>query len=235
LTYLSDQTIVSTMMPATLRFLRPALATLAFGLVGRAVAQSGSSNSPFMPATAAAVPNAAGETLEFAGVNIMRTKTFVNVFDKQAKKGRWIAVGSIDADINVLTYDPRREQIVVKVGDQQKTLTLRKSTNTFGGAPQPVAILPPAAGFALDAPSPVQAIPLPAETAPLPVVVAPNPEQPAKPLTVARQEEEARMLVSDLLEIGMAQRKAYEEKQRSGTAGQPEQPSAPAPTNPPGT
>jgi hypothetical protein len=47
-------------------------------------------------------------------------------------------------------------------------------------------------------------------------------------LTIARQEEEARMLVSDLLEIGMAQRKAYEEKQRQ--AGNPS--AAPAPTDP---
>ncbi len=222
-------------MKATLRLLRPAAATLAFGLVGSAVAQSGSSNSPFMPVTAAAITPAAGETLEFAGVNIMSTKTFVNVFDKQAKKGRWIAIGSSDAGINVLTYDPRREQIVVKVGDQEKTLPLRKSTTTFGPAPLPVAILPPAAGFSTPAPSPIQPLPLPADTAPLPVATAPKPEQPAKPLTVARQEEEARMLVSDLLEIGMAQRKAYEEKQKSGTTGQPEQPSAPAPTQPPGT
>ena len=227
--------MVPTIMTAILRLLCPALAALAFGLVGSAVAQSGSSNSPFMPATAAAVPQAAGETLEFAGVNIMSTRTFVNVFDKQAKKGRWIVVGSMDAGINVLTYDPQREQIVVKVGDQQKTLTLRKSTTTFGPTPQPVAIMPPAAGFSVAAPSPVPPSPVPAEATPLPIASIPTPEQPAKPLTVSRQEEEARMLVSDLLEIGMAQRKAYEEKQKNSTAGQPEQPSAPAPTNPPGT
>jgi hypothetical protein len=54
----------------------------------------------------------------------------------------------------------------------------------------------------------------------LPLASIPTPEQPAKPLTIARQEEEARMLVSDLLEIGMAQRKAYEEKQKNGTEKQ---------------
>ncbi|PTY05623.1 hypothetical protein DB347_14735 [Opitutaceae bacterium EW11] len=36
----------------------------------------------------------------------------------------------------------------------------------------------------------------------------------AKPGTQAEQEREARMLVSDLMEIGMQQRKAYEEAQR---------------------
>jgi hypothetical protein len=44
----------------------------------------------------------------------------------------------------------------------------------------------------------------------LPLASIPTPEQPAKPLTVSRQEDEARMLVSDRLEIGMAQRKAYD-------------------------
>jgi hypothetical protein len=34
-----------------------------------------------------------------------------------------------------------------------------------------------------------------------------------------RQETEARMLVSDLLEIGMAQRRAYEEAQRKAADG----------------
>jgi hypothetical protein len=222
-------------MPATLRLFRPALAVMALAAVGSAVAQSGSSNSPFMPATAAPASQAASETLEFAGVNIMSTKTFVNVFDKQAKKGRWIAVGSGDAGINVLSYDQRREQIVVKQGDQQKTLTLRKSTTTFGSAPQPVAIMPPSSGFSAPAPAQLPLIPMPAQPAPLPVVSAPMPEQPAKPLTVARQEEEARMLVSDLLEIGMAQRKAYEEKQKSGAAGQPQAAPAAPGTQPPGT
>ena len=36
---------------------------------------------------------------------------------------------------------------------------------------------------------------------------------------VAKQEAEARNLVSDLLEIGMAQRKAYEEAQRRQQQG----------------
>ena len=35
---------------------------------------------------------------------------------------------------------------------------------------------------------------------------------------VVKQERDARMLVSDLLEIGMAQRKAYEEAQKKAAA-----------------
>ncbi len=228
-------------MPTTLRLLRPALALLALGAAGRAVAQSGSSASPFMPPASAMVSTvAASETLEFAGINVMGEKTFVSVFDKQTKKGRWIAVGGTESGISVLAYDPRREQIVVKSGDIQKTLTLRKSNAAANLVNAPsVAPQIPAAGFATTlapgivkiqppppdgAPLPGPAVETPAAGAPIPV---PQPAAEQKPLTVARQEEEARMLVSDLLEIGMAQRKAYEEAQKKASAGATEQPAPP--------
>lgn len=231
-------------MTAPLRFLRPALALVALGLAGRATAQSGSAASPFMPPAAAMAAASPSETLEFAGINVMGAKTFVSVYDKQAKKGRWISVGGSDAGISVLAYDPRREQIVVKSGDSQKTLTLRKSTGALN-APTPADVLPPAAGFAAPPIAPIiQKIqPPPPESTdltgpanpPAGPVFDPNakPTGEAKPLTVARQEEEARMLVSDLLEIGMAQRKAYEEAQKKAASGPPDQP-APPPTPPPG-
>jgi hypothetical protein len=218
------------------RSLRPALALVALGLVDCAVAQTGSNNSPFMPASGpAAVSAGPGEVLEFAGVNVMSEKTYVSVFDKQSKKGRWILVGGSDAGISVLAYDSRREQIVIKSGEVQKTLTLRKGTGTLN-APSPVAVLPPAAGFSVPPPglTASPSAPSPAGSAPAPAIEpAPKPETPAKPLTVARQEEEARMLVSDLLEIGMAQRKAYEEAQRKSADGPTATPAAPT-TPPPG-
>jgi hypothetical protein len=43
--------------------------------------------------------------------------------------------------------------------------------------------------------------------------------QPQAP-EIAKQEREARMLVSDLLEIGMQQRKAYEEAQKKAQQAQ---------------
>lgn len=239
-------------MPTTLRLLRPALALLALGAAVRAQAQSGSAASPFMPPAAAMVSTAPSETLEFAGLNVMGDKTLVNVFDKQTKKGRWISVGGSDSGISVLAYDPRREQIVVKSGDIQKTLTLRKSSGAIN-APTPVAVMPPAAGFNVATPPlqftkiqpPPPASPTPTETfgavnpgAPSPATPPPEavakPEGPAKPLTVARQEEEARMLVSDLLEIGMAQRKAYEDAQKKAAAGTTEPPAAAPAPNPGG-
>lgn len=153
--------------------------------------------------------------MEFAGVNVIGQKTLVYIQDKRNKKGRWIPVGNESDGLTVLNYDPAREQIMIRSGGQDKVLVMRKSTSVGNGS------------MAM-APAPTPAFVAPAPVAPPPVVTAPAapaPDQPSapaeaakpadnKPTTVARQEEEARMLVSDLLEIGMAQRKAYEEAQK---------------------
>jgi hypothetical protein len=65
------------------------------------------------------------------------------------------------------------------------------------------------------------------------ITISAAPAAPAAPeapeATRVRQETEARMLVSDLLEIGMAQRKAYEDAQRRAASGEnPTPPTTPA-------
>jgi hypothetical protein len=194
-----------------------------------------------MPSATAAAAVPANESLEFAGVNVMGDKVFVSVYDKQLKKGRWISVGGNEAGITVLAYDPRHEQIVVKSGEVQRTLTLRKAVGVING-PTPVAVMPPSAGFNVPPgvafqkiqPPPPGSVtePVAESPAPAPVAAPAKPEEPAKPLSVARQEEEARMLVSDLLEIGMAQRKAYEEAQKKAAGGTVDQPATPAAAQP---
>ncbi|MEY2881996.1 MAG: hypothetical protein RLZZ15_4376, partial [Verrucomicrobiota bacterium] len=159
-----------------------------------------------------ATPN---ETLEFVAVLGDGAKLTVNLFDKTAKRSRWIAVGDKTDGIEVVGYDQRLEQVTIKVGADQKTLDLRKpaTTKTPGmAAVAPntnfnVPIAPAPVAFA--APPIAPATPAPDATTGTPAAPALPPSAPAG--TVARQEEEARMLVSDLLEIGMAQRKAYEE------------------------
>jgi hypothetical protein len=66
-----------------------------------------------------------------------------------------------------------------------------------------------------------------AATVPIaPVVPLPPPSTPAE------AEREARMLVSDLLEIGMQQRKAYEEAQRKAALEATKTNAAPLPVAP---
>lgn len=212
-------------MPSLLR-LTLAVATL--GTVARG-AETGATpgRSPFSPPANAATTAAAAasETLEFAGVSAMGNRTDVILFDKAARKSHLIAAGETVAGISVLNYDARRDQVVVRVNGQQKTITLRKSSAPTGGLP---VAAPMPSGFNVAQPAPPPTVvgsvtgvippapapgTEPAAAAPVVAAPAPAPASPAQQLQ-AKQETEARMLVSDLLEIGMAQRKAYEEAQR---------------------
>jgi hypothetical protein len=194
------------------------------------------------PAAAIGPQAAANETIEFAGISTMGQRTELIFIDKTTKKNHWIAKGETKEGITVLNYDPKREEAVVKINGNQKTLMLRqgaKPTAPGRGGPAPVAPLPvgfnvsPAAPSTTVAPMPLPAPVTPAAVTPPPAAPPPanKPETPNTPEAVAKAETEARMLVSDLLEIGMAQRKAYEEAQRKAAEGKSDQP-APAPQTP---
>ena len=195
---------------------RTALLPLLFaaGLFGAGPGTVLSSKTPFGPARGVSGPaEAANETIEFTGVSSIGQKTDFIFYDKTAKKSHWIAKGETKNGISLLNYDDKREQVVVKINGTEKTLTLRKSHGA-AGANRTVAAVP--TGF--NVASPVNT-PASATTVPATFTTAPAPTVPAAPLTQTQQETEARMLVSDLLEIGMAQRKAYEEKlKQAGTS-----------------
>jgi hypothetical protein len=220
-------------------FARAALLSLVFtALACAAERMTGlSKNSPFMPvASAAASQDTANERIEFAGISSVGNKTDLIFYDKTAKKSHWIAKGETKEGIEVLNFDEPREQAVVKVNGVEKTLSLRKRAAAPVG-PRAVTTLPAASGFSTPFPvtNPTAAVqrfqPLPASNASSSTaqtgaagVAAAQAAQPAPPATPEAQaqvkaETEARMLVSDLLEIGMAQRKAYEEAQRRAAEG----------------
>ena len=198
--------------------------------------------SPFELRGAGAPPAAAAnETIEFAGVSSIGKKTDLIFYDKTAKKSHWIAQGETKEGISVVNYDQQRESVVVKINGVEKTLALRKGGGT-ANAPRPVTPLPGGFNTPLPAALPV---PVPAQIPVPPGVSAPGAtgaeapsaqNQPAPPPgspaeIQKKQETEARMLVSDLLEIGMAQRRAYEEAQRKAAEGTPQN-AAPDPAQP---
>lgn len=237
---------------------RPLFAALALGgAFGLGVTTQGAAqtslpaSSPFMSAGTPATAGAPGETIEFAAVRTIGKRTEIDLYDTQGKKNHWISVGGTADGMTIVSYDSRRDQVTATIGGVNKQLTLRQTKGVAAG--NAAVSLQPAMSFATPAPSPLTppVMSAPATAAPVadaatnaaPVASSPaaapatTPTQPQVPLTVARQEEEARMLVSDLLEIGMAQRKAYEEKQKK--AADPNAattPEAPAPaTKPDGT
>jgi hypothetical protein len=200
--------------------------------------------SPFKLRGGPAAPTAtATETIEFAGVSsIVGKKTDLIFYDKTAKKSHWITPGETKEGIAVINYDERREEAVVKINGVQKTLALRKPSGPVGTA-RPVAHQ--ASGFNIASPVPLPspvAAPPAMQNAPAasnPGSAPTNPTDSPAPVNAApsspaevqqKQETEARMLVSDLLEIGMAQRRAYEEAQRKAAQGNA--PAAPATADP---
>ena len=190
----------------------------AAGLLGADAGTVLSSKTPFgTPRGVGGPAEAANETIEFTGVSTIGAKTDFVFYDKTAKKSHWIAKGETKGGISLLNYDDKREQAVVKINGVEKTLNLRKPAAAAAAA-RTVAVTQ--TGFNLPPPA---AIPIPAAATSTgatatPVPTTPTPAAPTAPLTQAQQETEARMLVSDLLEIGMAQRKAYEEKlKQAGT------------------
>ncbi|MFZ9745579.1 MAG: hypothetical protein ACO3G4_03000 [Opitutaceae bacterium] len=186
--------------------------------------------SPFAPpgAPATEAGTAPAENLEFAGVSSVGRRTDLILHDREAKRTHWIGVGETKAGIQVVAYDSRREQAILKVNGADKVLPLRKGSKPTGaptGAPAPAT--------APEAPPPgvVFAQPFPGLAQPHAIGDTPTNLQPVPPTPPQRQEAEARMLVSDLLEIGMAQRRAYEEAQRRQAQANP--PPAPPPGGPP--
>lgn len=190
-------------MPSRSRypFPRSLLTLIASGLAPFAFAQSPlPQTSPFLPAPGTTVIVTQPETLEFAGVSVVSKQTLISLYDTKEKRGRWIPVGGKSEGIEVVSYDGAHDQVVVRQAGQLKTLVLRKPSKMSA------TVAPMMAGN--------QATPA---MVPTPVASTTS-NQPKKPLTQAQQEEEARMFVADMLDIGMQNRKAYEEAQKKAAA-----------------
>jgi hypothetical protein len=179
----------------------PALALL--GCAGSL--QAGSSlvgESPFAPPGAtAAQAGGPAESFELAGSSVQGSDITVCIFERQKKHSVWIPVGGDVDGVHVISFNARSDTAVVTISVARKELSMRKavitSTNPIqsGRAPQ-IAAAPP-------------------EMAPIAAASA----QPGPP--VVQDQKEARMLVSDLLEIGVQQRKAYQDAKLKAAQGTP--------------
>lgn len=168
-------------------------------------------DTPFGQAATPAVVTGGVDAFEFSGVSTVGKRTMINLFDKQQKKSFWVEAGTTSNGVTVVSYDNAKDQVTIRSNGAEKLLPLRPPSAVVNGTtPTVVATITP---------TPVPVTPAPAATPPPPATA---------PTTQARQEEEARMLVSDLLEIGMAQRRAYEEAQRKAAGGQNTQATATA-------
>lgn len=182
-------------------------------------------DSPFLPpGNAAPAAAAASAAYTLTGMTVVGKDTLLSITSQADKRSVWIPVGKTIGDVTAVSYDPKAESAVIRAQGKNLTLVLKKGAVVSG----PMIQLP--------------------STSPTTTVTADSP--PALPpvdvptTALSSQEEkemEARMLVTDLLEIGQQQRKAYAEAQRQAAAGKSSAPQspprpttpAPAPTVPP--
>ena len=167
------------------------LFTLGLALMGAGLqGQALPGTSPFLPAAATGTGAPASTKYQLGGIMNKGADLMVSITRLSDRQSFWISVGGTVSEVTVLSCNPDRDEATINAGGEKLTLTLRKTATQTGNE------LPVLAS----APSVV--------TPPLPAPVGP-PEV---------QEREARMLVTDLLDIGQQHRKAYEEAQRKAAA-----------------
>jgi len=163
-------------------------------------------DSPFAPAgSPGAAAAASAQAYELAGSSVQGPDVLVCIFDRAAKRSDWIPVGGTDGVVHVVSYDQDKDRAIVTISGAMKELTLRTATVASASAAPAGRPAPPA-------------------PRPRPQPVAGGPPAPVPATSAAREQLEARMLVSDLLDIGVQQRKAYQEA-RQKAAQAPAQPS----------
>jgi len=165
--------------------------------------------SPFLPSQSVSVgANAAPQSFELSGTIKASDGIKLCIYDAQAKQSHWVKVGETANNIKVLSFDSTNERAQVVINGETRTLELKKSAVSSQPIP---AYMQPAYHRQFEP----NAMPA-ASSAPI-GPARPN-FTPAQQAENAKQEQESRMLVSDLLDIGMQQRKAYEEAKKKADA-----------------
>ena len=153
------------------------------------------SASTTAPAGSAAPVPAQPTRWELAGVIGIRETLTVRINDTVEKTGAWLRVGESFGPVKLVAADA--DTATIQVGNERTVLGLRIDGVAPGEAK-------PATTTASNSSAPT--------ATPTPLPSTGDPEADAKRDQLIA-EREARMLVSDLLEISMIQRKTYEDKQ----------------------
>jgi hypothetical protein len=170
-----------------------------------------SDQSPFLPAAMSGQTPVDSFSYVLTGITKINSTGYCCIVDPQKKRARWIAVGSEVDGIEVVNCDYENTRALVKVGGESRILVLRKS------ATQKASFSPTPASRTVASTPPMGMGPPPPGGGPE------HGDDPAQSKANASREEkerEARMLVSDMLEISMRQRKAYEEAKKKAEVEQ---------------
>lgn len=188
-------------------------------IFGSLPARGGDENTLFdRPGPPTAAPASAGDAelgaLQLSGISTLGGKSMFNFIDPRSNRSFWVVLHGTTNGFSVESYDESTVTVVVSRQGQSRSLKLRQAQ---------ITAMPVAAG----APRvPPVGVPARTTTGPAPAVIrtADGGEivNPKTPQEIAQAETEARMMVSDLLEISMQERarqKALREAQQKQAAG----------------
>ena len=168
-------------------------------------------DSPFAPVggAAAAAGTQAAESFILSGASATSQGVRVCIYDTQAKHSQWLGMGESFHGVQALAFDPESDRATVRINGAEKVLQLHEAAF----APSPNAP-PPFTVLGENSANGTVTVLRPGGAPGAP------PQTDTKTIEQLHQEREARMMVSDLLEIGMRQRKAYQDAKRKA-AGLP--------------
>jgi hypothetical protein len=206
------------------RFAPTFLAFLAAASAGVAGVESLHERSPFVPPSAPQLANAnanALSTFELTGILSVGGTPQFSVRDTSTGRSFWLSLGETQEGLTARSYDEAASSVVIEGRGARRNIVIREARVTTAPPPPVVTPLPPrqtasnptvAAGAAQPAVQPV---------APSAKKEAQAQLKDAKGRTNEEAERDARLLVSDLMELSVQERKRYEENQRRIARGLP--------------
>lgn len=196
-------------------------AVLGVGASGLAAWDSLATSSPFLPAADPVAPPPADAgalaSLELVGILVLDKQPRFSVRDTATGRSVWIPLAGTEEGLTVTAFDEHASTIVVSGRGGTRTLALREATirsQPSGGSP---AVAPPGGGGRPAAAAPMP-LPAPLRQTTARADPAAGGVAPPQPRTTEEAEREARMLVSDLMEISMRERQRYEQQMRERQA-----------------
>lgn len=177
------------------------------------------------PATAQPANSSDGDlgALQLSGISTLGGQSMFNFVDARNNRSFWVPLNGTTNGFSVTAYDAATETVVVGRNGQSRPIKLRQAK---------IAALPGPVGAAPNVQVPARP---PGSPPPAVIRTADGGEivNPKTPQEIAQAEMEARMMVSDLLEISMQERarqKALREAQQKQPQGAP--PAAPQAAGP---
>ena len=214
-----------------MRIAASTLAILAASSFAFAGVESLLERSPFVPPNATQQADANANALsifELTGILSVGGKPQFSVRDTSTGRGFWLGLGETQDGLTVRSYDEASSSVVLEGHGASRKVVIREARVATAPPPPPVMdVLPHAAQLPVANPQVATGAPPQATPA---TTANPKKQTNAKGRTNEEAERDARLLVSDLMEISIQERKRYEENQRRTAAGLPRlDPNAPSP------